>query len=142
MGPYFPLSNIEYWNLLSARKTPLDVQELEKTECQQGFLYGPCIEPPFKSYRVSPLDLAVGKYSGKKRLIVDLSSPHDDPHNSSINELIDKESCTLTYVKIDDAIRAIQNYGENALLCKVDISNLLRYGVVYRSIPHWFWWNF
>ena len=39
------------------------------------FLYGPFSKPPFDKYRVSPLGLAVGKYSGKKRLIVDLSSP-------------------------------------------------------------------
>ena len=68
----------------------------------------------------------MGKYSGKKRLIVDLSSLHDDPHNTSINDLIDKESCCLTYVKIDDAIKAIQHYGKNALLCKVDISNAFK----------------
>ena len=33
------------------------MQELVKTECQQGFLYGPIIKPPFKSFRVSPLGL-------------------------------------------------------------------------------------
>ena len=126
MIPPVPLANIECKNLLSARNNTSDVQELIETECHQGFLYGPFSEPPFKNYRVSPLGLAVGKYSGKKRLIVDLSSPHDDPYNSSINELIDKESCHLSYVKIDDAIRAIQFYGKNALLCKVDISNAFK----------------
>ena len=39
--PSFPLTNIECMNLSSARKKPLDVQELVKTECQQGFLKGP-----------------------------------------------------------------------------------------------------
>ena len=121
-----PLANIECINLLSARKNPTDIQELIETECKQGFLYGPFSEPPFESYRVSPLGLAVGKYSGKKRLIVDLSSPHDDPLNSSDNDLIDKDSCRLSYVRIDDAIKAIQHYGRNALLCKIDISNAFK----------------
>ena len=69
------LPNKECKNLLSARKSPLDVQELIEKECQHGFLYGPFEKPPFDNYRVSPLGLATGKYSGKKRLIVDLSSP-------------------------------------------------------------------
>ena len=55
-----------------------------------------------------------------------MSSPHDDPLNSSINDLIDKDSCSLTYVKIDDAIKTIQHYGRNVLLCKVDISNAFK----------------
>ena len=112
--------------MLSARRNPSDVQELIEIECEQGFLHGPFSEPPFDKYRVSPLGLAVGKYSRKKRLIIDLSSSHDDPLNSSINDLIDKDSCRLTYVKIDDAIRAIQHYGRNALFCKVNISNAFK----------------
>ena len=75
-------------------------QELIETECEQGFLYVPFSEPPFDNNRVIPLGLAVRKYSGKKRLIVDLSSPHDNPLNSRINDLIDKDSCCLTYVKL------------------------------------------
>ena len=126
MVSFAPHVNIECKNLLSARRNPTDVRELIESECDQGFLYGPFSEPPFDKYRVSPIGLAVGKYSGKKRLIVDLSSPHDDPQNSSINDLIDKESCRLSYVKIDDAIKAIQHYGRNALLCKVDISNAFK----------------
>ena len=95
-------------------------------ECKKGFLYGPFNEPPFESYRVSPLGLAVGKYSGKQRLIVDLSSPHDDPHHVSVNDLIDKESCSLTYVRIDDAIRAIRQHGRGALMCKVDVADAFK----------------
>ena len=121
------LTNLECKNLMSARKNPSDIQELIEIERKNGFLYGPFSKPPFNEYRVSPLGLAIGKYSGKKRLIVDLSSPHSDPDNVSINELIDKESCRLTYVKLDDAIKAIQHYGRNASLCKVDISNAFKH---------------
>jgi hypothetical protein len=42
-------------------------------------------------YRVSPIGIVEGKYSEKKKLIVDLSSPHDGEEHSSINNLIDKE---------------------------------------------------
>ena len=33
---------------------------------------------PFPVYRVNPIGVAEGKYSNKKRLIVDLSAAHDD----------------------------------------------------------------
>ena len=62
-------------------------------------------------------------------LIFDLSSPHDDPFDNSINELIDKEACCLTYVKIENAIKAIQQYGREALLCMFDIAN------AFKSLP-------
>jgi len=75
---------------------------------------------------VSPIGVAEGKYSYKKRLIVDLSSPHDDKIHDSINSLIDKDMCSLSYVKIDDAIRAIKEQGEGAILCKTDISNAFK----------------
>ena len=82
---------MECKNLLSARKkkkNPKDVQELIDKECLKDYLYGPFKSPPFTTYRVSPLGMAIGKYSGKKRLIVDLASPHEDPSHVSINELI------------------------------------------------------
>ena len=114
--PSVKLPNKECLNALSARKNAPDVEQLIETECRKGFLYGPFDSPPFEHYRVSPLGIAIGKYSGKKRLVVvDLSSPHEDPHNVSINELIDKESCSLTYVRLDDAIKAICLHGKGPL---------------------------
>ena len=124
--PSVTLPNKECKNLLSARRNPSDVQDLIEKECSKGYLYGPFDKPPFDNFRVSPLGLAIGKYSGKKRLIVDLSSPHDDPFHSSINGLIDKDSCSLTYVKLDDAIKAIQHCGQGALLCKMDIADAFK----------------
>lgn len=124
--PPVTLPNKVCKNLYSARNDALAVQNLIETECREGFLYGPFDKPPFINYRVSPLGIAVGKYSGKKRLIVDLSSPHEDPSNVSVNELIDKDLCTLSYVKIDDAIKAICRCGKGALLSKMDIANAFK----------------
>ena len=55
-----------------------------------------------------------------------MSSPCDDPSHSSINDLIDKDACSLTYVRIDDAIKAIQQHGKGALLCKMDIAGAFK----------------
>ena len=126
LTPSVKLPNKECLNALSARKNASDVQQLIETECRKGFLYGPFDSPPFEHYRVSPLGIAIGKYSGKKRLVVDLSSPHEDPHNVSINDLIDKELCSLIYVRLDDAIKAIRLHGKGALMCKVDISDAFK----------------
>ena len=66
MIPDLVLPNKECKNLLSARQNPDIIDDLLAQECKKGFLYGPFSEPPFESYRVSPIGLAVGKYSGKK----------------------------------------------------------------------------
>ena len=89
-------------------------------------MYGPFDSPPFDNYRVSPLGVAEGKYSKKKRLILDLSSPHQSENHCSINDLIDKDTCSMSYVKIDDATDIILKYGKNSWLCKYDISNALK----------------
>ncbi|VDI37445.1 Hypothetical predicted protein [Mytilus galloprovincialis] len=93
---------------------------------KKGFVHGPFQSLPFANYRVSPLGVAEGKYSGKKRLILDLSSPHDNDNFLSINEMIDKEECSMSYVKIDDAIRIILKLGRNSTLCKYDISDAFK----------------
>jgi hypothetical protein len=65
----------------------------------------PFCKPPFEHYRVSPLGVATGKYSQKKRLILDLSSPHSKDV-ASINDIIDKEQCSMSYRDIIKNLRA------------------------------------
>ena len=117
----FNLPTMECKNLLSARNDPDTVDTLVAQEVERGYLRGPLPKLPFESYRVSPIGIAEGKYSGKKRLILDWSSPHDNDSHPSINNLIDKDLCSLNYVKLDDAIKAIIKCGKNALLNKTDI---------------------
>ena len=64
-----------------------------------------------------------GQYSGKKRLILDLSAPHNNKLHSSINDLIKKEDYSLTYVKLDDAIQIVKSLGVKASLYKCDVSD-------------------
>ena len=82
-------------------------------ELEGGYLIGPyntntC---PFPVYRINPIGVVIGKYSGKKRLILDLSSPHNSADHISINELISKEDYSLTYTRIEDAISIIKQIG-------------------------------
>jgi hypothetical protein len=101
------------------------VSELIQKELDNGCIYGQFCKPPFEHYRVYPLGVATGKYSHKKRLILDLSAPHSEGV-ASINDLIDKEQCSMSYIKIDDAIKIITKYGQGIKLCKFDIQNAFK----------------
>ena len=129
-------------NLLSARTQPDIVANILHDECTKGYMLGPFPELPFQNYRVNPIGIVEGKYSFKKRLIVDLSSPHSGSQ-PSVNDLMDKEQCSLTYVKIDDAIRAIQKSGPFAILCKFDIKDAFKLLPIHPSQWHLFClrWN-
>ena len=113
-------------NLLSATKQPQSTMELLQTELERGYVIGPYDFIPFSCYRISPIGIAVGKYSGKKRLIVDLSAPRDNEIHASLNELINKEDFSLSYVTIDNAIKIIVKCGKGAQMCKVDIRDAFK----------------
>ncbi len=120
-----PKDNYMCDNNLSAKKNSNFVAAALKEEVDNDFMVGPLKKLPWASYRVSPLGVAEHKYSGKLRLICDLSAPHssDIP---SINSLIDKDKFSLTYVKVDDAVRLITKLGRFTSLCKFDIANAFK----------------
>ncbi|XP_056009466.1 uncharacterized protein LOC130051521 [Ostrea edulis] len=113
-------------NLLSAISNPHIVDDLLNKEVEKGFLQGPFDTPPFTKYRVSPIGVSFKKYSNKGRLIMDLSAPHSEASDPSINSLIDKEKCSLSYVTTDDAIKIIQKLGFGTTMCKTDISDAFK----------------
>ena len=81
---------------------PALVKELIHSEVSKGYSLGPYVRPPFETYRISPIGIAEEKYSKKKRLIVDLSAPYDKSDVFSVNELINKKECSMSYVTIDE----------------------------------------
>ena len=87
---------------------PVSAPELIQSEVNKGFISGPYEKLPFSVYRVNPLGIAESKYSGKKRLIVDLSAPHNDVNHASLNDLIQKEEFSLNNVTIDHAVALIK----------------------------------
>ena len=42
---------------------------------------------------------------------MDLSAPHDNQIHQSLNEMVDKDEFSLSYVKLDTAIKIIQEKG-------------------------------
>ncbi len=67
-----------------------------------------------------------GRYSDKKRLILDLSAPHDSKNHYSVHELIDKDMRSMANITVDDAIRTIREYGNGANMCKLDIKRAFK----------------
>lgn len=121
-----PVDSLVCSNLLSARREQKCTSDLISSEVSKGFLLGPFSSPPFPTYRINPIGIAEHKYSKKKRLIVDLSAPHNDDLHPSLNSLIDKDKYSLSYVRIDDAIDIIKLLGQGAKLCKVDIADAFK----------------
>ncbi|XP_035997645.1 uncharacterized protein LOC118564320 [Fundulus heteroclitus] len=100
-------------------------------------MMGPFKTSPFALFRVSPLGVATRKYSGKKRLILDLSAPHSG-HHSSINSLIPLSHFSLHYASVDHAISLIKLTGQGAWLAKADISDAFKIAPIHPSQWHLF----
>jgi hypothetical protein len=108
--------------LLSATKYADDVSLLVYKEIEKGYLIGPFIKPQFDIYRLSPIGIVEGKYSGKN----DLFWTHTNKLHSSINDLINKEDYSLTYVKLNDAIKIVNSLGVKSSLSKCDVSDAIK----------------
>uniref|UniRef100_UPI003AAC1141 uncharacterized protein n=1 Tax=Centroberyx gerrardi TaxID=166262 RepID=UPI003AAC1141 len=112
-------------NLQSALAEPHTVDTLLAKEVKEGFMIGPFDNPPFPVFRISPIGVATRKYSGKKRLIIDLSSPHGS-HIPSINSVIPSPDFSMQYATIDHAITLIRLAGRGAWLSKADITSAFK----------------
>lgn len=104
---FVPTETYECKNLLSCQKWPGAVNDLLEGELKKGYAIGPFHKSPFPVYRINPIGVVEGKFSKKKRLIIDLSAPHDSDSTQSLNDLINKDDFSLTYVKLDYAIEII-----------------------------------
>lgn len=101
--------------LLAAR------QKIQK-EISMGRIAGPFINPPFPTFRTSPISVIPKKSSSEFRLIHNLSFPSQN----SVNDFIEREFCSVSYSSIDDAVDMIQKLGPNSFLAKCDIKSAFR----------------
>ena len=91
-----------------------------------GRVLGPFTRPPFQDFCISSFGVIPKRNQpGKWRLIMDLSSPD----GRSINDGIEPDLCSLSYVSIDDIAEAIARLGRGTLIAKSDIQQ------AYRQIP-------
>ena len=69
---------------------------------------------------------------GKWHLILDLSHPED----FSVNDGIQKDICSLTYLKLDEVAQVVLRLGRGALMAKRDITNAYRVVPVHPADRH------
>ena len=112
-------------NMVSATDHPEVIQEYLAEECSEGRVLGPLDADLFPFVQVSRFGVIPKGSSGKWRLIVDLSAPS----GASVNDGIDEHRCSLSYVTVWDAARAISERGLGTLLAKIDVKH------AYRNIP-------
>lgn len=111
-------------NMKSAVDHPEVVHSYLANECVEGRVLGPFNPEWLPTVHTSRFGV-IPKSSGGWRLILDLSSPE----GGSVNEGIEENLCSLSYVSLDDAAQAIMTYGPGCLLAKVDIKQ------AYRMVP-------
>ena len=111
-------------NMQSAIRHSEPVVEYLETEIRAGRVVGPLDDMPFvktSRFEVIPKRSQQGKW----RLILDLSSPH----NNSVNDGISKELCSVKYATVDQAVANILRLGRHTQLAKMDIEH------AYRNVP-------
>jgi hypothetical protein len=102
---------------------------VEKTlveDVKLGRKSGPFPYPPLMNFVSSSLGAFEKKRSGKMRVIHDLSWPP----SCSVNSHIDPALCSVSYVSIDDAVKALKFRGCHALMSKLDLKDAYKNIVV------------
>ena len=108
----------------SAHEHPEVVREYLRKQCVEGTVLAPFDPQSLPQVHTSSFGV-IPKSSGGWRLILDLSSPE----GRSVNDGIDDNLCSLSYVSIEDAARKIVALGPGCKLAKVDIRQ------AYRIVP-------
>ena len=113
-------------NMRSADEHPEVVSQYLAQECAQGRILGPFSVPPCADLCTSSFGVIPKRHQpGKWRLIMDLSTPA----GYSVNDGINPELCSLSYISVDDIAVAVLRLGRGALLAKTDIKH------AYRQVP-------
>jgi len=101
-------------NIQSALEHPEVVRDYLANECSLGRVLGPFPPSLLSNVHISPLGVVPKKEHNKWRLILDLSSPE----GHSVNDGIPPDLCSLSYVSVDDAAKAVVRAGRGALLAQ------------------------
>ncbi len=105
-----------YMNMPSTQEHPEVVDSYLAEECGEGRVIGPLRPEWVPGVHCSRFGVIPKATSGKWRLITDLSFPHGEAVNDGIGEAVS----LLTYVGVQDAVRAIVQLGMGTVLAKVD----------------------
>ena len=102
-------------NLLSARQHPQVLRDYLLHECSKGRVIGPLDNSLLPFLQINRFGVIPKKNSDQWRLILDLSAPEE----KSVNDGIDNDLCSLSYVTIDNAAEAIVSKVKEPILLKL-----------------------
>ena len=109
-------------NLISAAQHPEVVSSNLQKEIALGRVAGPYPDAPLPDFQCHPVGVVPKKHSSEWRTIYHLSYPQ----GHSINDYIPKDSFSLTYVRVDDAIHILKTLGKGAFMAKTDLKSAFR----------------
>ena len=113
-------------NMQSATMHQDVIDEYLKQETELGNILGPFPKATAPAVHINRFGVIPKKHQvGKWRLITDLSFPE----GSSINDGIDANVCSLTYITVQEVAHRAISMGKGSLLAKIDIKS------AYRLVP-------
>lgn len=115
-------------NMVSAREHPVVVSKYlgDEVSRKRVALMGPQEKAAELGIHCSPFGVIPKKNRVNKwRLILDLSSPE----GHSVNDGVQKDLATLSYMSVDDVVAEVLRKGKGTLLAKMDVKQ------AYRNIP-------
>ncbi len=95
------------------------VENAISKDLSRGRKIGPFSHPPCPNFVGSPMGAFKRSTSGKCRVVYDLSWPP----GHAINDFIDVD-CSLKYVTVDTAVNLVKQYGQGALMAKIDLEDV------------------
>ena len=115
-----------YTNLPTARDHPENISNYLAAECSKGRMLGPLPTCSIPNIQINRIGVIPKKSSpGRWRLITDLSFPP----GRSVNDSINTEHTSLSYIKVDHIAKKVVQLGKGIQLSKMDIEE------AYRLVP-------
>ena len=112
--------------MISAYEHPEVVSEYLRAECEANRVIKLPFDPVMVKLHISRFGVILKRNNpGKWRPILDLSHPQ----GTSVNDGIDSNNCSLSYVSVDDIAQSIIHFGMGAILAKCDVKS------AYRQVP-------
>lgn len=113
-------------NKKSAKLHPEAISKFLTDELSRGRMLGPFPLQAQVDIHINRVGVVPkGHNTGKFRMITDLSHPE----GRSVNDGVDPELCSLSYLSVDEVARVVASLGTGTLLAKIDIES------AYRLIP-------
>ena len=121
-------------NMLSAQQHPEVITQYIVKQVADGNILGAFSRETAPRVHINRIGAIPKKHQpGKWRIITDLSYPE----GQSVNDSIDPECCSMSYITVDQIARAALKLGRGTLIAKIDIKSAYRLIPVHPSDRIW-----